>query len=144
MTKPKRSRPGRGGGSRKPRPTAPSGFPLRARQCQRADGRSENFDAWFERIGKHFDDVLVTLKYEKPAVAAIRAVPSWTRWWDATSKVWRIHPGYAERLAADFGHLGYTVYGEWAIVESQIGAGLSPGEGQPMQLAKPGSCAQKA
>jgi hypothetical protein len=57
--------------------------------------------------------VLVSLKYDKRAVTAIRALPPSTRHWDATSKVWRIHPGYAEQLAATLWRLGYTVRGEW-------------------------------
>jgi hypothetical protein len=55
--------------------------------------------------------VLVSLRYDKRAVFAIRALPPWARHWDATSKVWRIHPGYAERLAAALRGLGYTVGG---------------------------------
>lgn len=109
MTKTKRSRPRRGGGSRKLRPPAPAGYLLRAHQCQRADGRSETFDVWFERIGEYYDDVLVSFEYDKRAVAVIRALPRWAGRWDATSKVWRIHPGYAERLTADLRRLGYLV-----------------------------------
>jgi hypothetical protein len=44
--------------------------------------------------------VLVSLKYDGRALTAIRALPPSTRHWDATSKVWRVHPGYAEQLAA--------------------------------------------
>jgi hypothetical protein len=57
--------------------------------------------------------VLVSLKYDERAVTAIRALPPSTRHWDATSKVWRIHPGYAEQLAAALRRLGYTVGGGW-------------------------------
>jgi hypothetical protein len=113
MTKTKRSRPRRGGGPRKLRPTALPRYPLRARQCQRPGGRCENSAVWFERLGEYFDDVLVSLKYDKRAVSAIRALPPSTRHWDATSKVWRSHPGYAEQLAATLRRLGYTVGGGW-------------------------------
>jgi hypothetical protein len=77
------------------------------------DGRCENLDVWFEHVGEYFDDVLVTLEYNERAVAAIRALPQWAWHWDATSNVWRIHPGYAERLAASLRSLGYTVGGGW-------------------------------
>jgi hypothetical protein len=110
MKKRKRSRPRRRGGPQKLRPTAQPRYPLRARQCQRADRRCENFAVWFEHLGEYFDDVLVSLKYERRAVRAIRALPPWTRHWDATSKVWRIHPGYADQLAATLWCLGYTVH----------------------------------
>jgi hypothetical protein len=113
MTKTRRSRPRRGGGPRKLRPTAPPQYRLRARQCQRADGRSENFAVSYERLGEYFDDVLVSLKYDKRAVTAIRALPPSARHWHATSKVWRIHPGDAEQLAATLRRLGYTVGGGW-------------------------------
>ena len=113
MTKTKRSRPWRGGGPRKLRPTALPRYPLRARQRQRADLRCEPSAIWFERLGEYFDDVLVSLKYDKRAVTAIRALPPWARHWDATSNVWRIHPGYAEQLAATLWRLGYTVGGGW-------------------------------
>ncbi len=113
MTQTKRSRPRRGGGARKLRPTAQPRYPLRARQCQRADGRCENSAVWFERLGAYYDDVLVSLKYDKRAATAIRALPPSTRHWDATSKVWRIHPGYAGELAAGLWRLGYTVRGGW-------------------------------
>src|SRR5258708_34961401 len=99
MTKIKRSRPGRGGGPRKLRPTAQPRYPLQAGQCQRADGRYENFAVWFERLGEYYDDVLVSLKYDK-RVTAIRALPPSARHCDATSMVWRIHPGCAAGLSA--------------------------------------------
>jgi Helix-turn-helix domain len=77
----------------------------------------ENVAVWYERLGDNFDDVLVSVKYDKRAVSAIRmlleALPEWAGWWDADSKVWRIHPGYAERLAASLRRLGYTVGGGW-------------------------------
>jgi hypothetical protein len=113
MSKIKRSRPGRGGGPRKLRLTAQPRYPLRPRQCQRADGRYENFAVWFERLGEYYDDVLVSQKYDKRAVTAIRALPPSARHWDATSQVWRVHPGYAEQLAASLRRLGYTVCGGW-------------------------------
>jgi hypothetical protein len=113
MTKTKRSRPRRGGGPRKLRPTALPRYTVRARQCQRADGRYESSAVWFERLGEYYDDVLVSLKYDKRAVTAIRALPPSARHWDATSKVWRIHPGCAEQLAATLWRLGYSVRGEW-------------------------------
>jgi hypothetical protein len=113
MTKTKRSRLARGGGPRKLRPTAPPEYRLGARQHQRADRRYENLAIWFEHLGEYYDDVLVSLEYDKRAVTAIRALPPSARHWDATSKVWRIHPGYAEQLAATRWRLGYTVRGEW-------------------------------
>jgi hypothetical protein len=111
MTKIKRSRPRRRGGPRKLRPTAPPGYRLRARQRQRADERYDGSAVLMEHLGEYYDDVLVSLKYDKRAVTTIRALPPWARHWDATSKVWCIHPGYAERLAADLRRLGYTVGG---------------------------------
>jgi hypothetical protein len=113
MTKTKRSRPRRGGGPQKLRPTAQPRYPLQARQRQRAGGRSENVVVWFEHLGEYYDDVLVSLEYDKRAVTAIRALPPSVRHWDATSKVWRIHPGCAEELAATLWRLGYSVRGEW-------------------------------
>jgi hypothetical protein len=113
MTKTKRSRLPRGGGPRKLRPTALPEYRLGARQRQRADGRCENLTIWFEHLGEYYDDVLVSLEYDKRAVTAIRALPPSARHWDATSKVWRIHPGYAEQLAATLRCLGYTVGGGW-------------------------------
>ena len=139
MTKTKRSRPRRRGGRRKVLPTAPAR--LRARRSRRAGGSSENFDARFEYVGKYYDDVLVTLEYDKRAVAAISALPQWAWSWDATSNVWRIHPGYAERLATNLRHLGYTV---WTTTGSHIGAPPSPSERIPEQLTMLASCTQKA
>jgi hypothetical protein len=84
--------------------------------CRRPDPRlpvKKKFTVWFEHLGEYYDDVLVSLKYDKRAVAAIRALPPWAGHWDATSKVWRIHPGYAEQLAATLWRLGYTVRGGW-------------------------------
>ena len=88
MTKPKR-RPRRGCGARK---------------------RTENFVVWFEHIGAYYDDVLVSLRYDKRAVAAITGLPSWAGWWDPDFQVWRIHPGHAEPLAAGLQDLGYTIW----------------------------------
>jgi len=107
MTKPKRSSRRRGGGTRKLR--APAGYRLRAGRSRRKDGRSKNIDIWFERIGEYYDDVLISFEDDGPAVAAIRALPLWAGWWDADFQVWRIHPGYADRLAAALQDLGYTV-----------------------------------
>jgi len=111
MTRTKRGRLRRGGGPRKLRPTAPPDYRLRVAQCQRADERYENSTVLFEHLGEYFDDVLVSLKYDKRAVSTIRAFPPSAGYWDTTFKVWRIHPGYAERLAADLRRLGYTVVG---------------------------------
>jgi hypothetical protein len=72
-------------------------------------GRSEKPTVWFEHLGEYHDDVLVSLAHDEPAVAATRALLSWTGWWDADFQVWRVNPGYAERLAADLRDLGYTV-----------------------------------
>jgi|SRR5271163_2668562 len=113
MTKTKRSRHGRGVGPRKLRPTGRPRYRFAARQSQQVHRRCENVAIWFEHLGEYYDDVLVSLKkYDKRAVAAIRAFSPWAQW-DATAKVWRIHPGYAERLAADLQSLGYTVGGGW-------------------------------
>src|SRR3954451_19546405 len=109
MAKIKKSRLPRGGGPRKLRPTAPSEYRFEARQHQRAHRRSENLAVLFEHLGEYYDDVLVSLKYDKRAVTAIRALPLSDRRWDATSKVWRVHPGCAEKLAATLWRLGYTV-----------------------------------
>jgi hypothetical protein len=114
MTKTKGRRTRRRGSHRKLRPTATPGSRLGTHQYQRANGRCKNFKVRFERLGQYYDDVLFTLEYDKRAVAAIRALPQWARYWDATSNVWRIHPGYSERLAVDLRHFGYTVYGQSA------------------------------
>ncbi|WP_131812139.1 hypothetical protein [Mycobacterium mantenii] len=74
----------------------------------------------FEHIGEYFDDVLVSPIYgarSERAVAAINALPSWARRWDAAFEVWRIHPGYADRLAINLSRLGFTVgdgNGRWS------------------------------
>ncbi len=111
MTKTKRRRSRREGGHRKLQLTSPAR--LRARQHQLAIGRYKNLKVCFEHIGEYYDDVLVTLECDERAVAAIRALPHWAQHWDATSKVWRIHPGYAERLADDLESLGCSVGGGW-------------------------------
>jgi hypothetical protein len=111
MTKPSTNRPRRRSGPRKLRPKASQECRLRAHHGQRADGRDANFTVWYEHLGEYFDDVLVSLKYDKRAVTAISALPSWARHWDAASNVWRIHPGCADELAAVLGRLGYTVVG---------------------------------
>ena len=68
--------------------------------------------AEFERVGEYYDDVLLTFRqFDQRAVDAIKALPSWARDWDAAAGVWRVHPGYADRLAASLQHLGYTVDG---------------------------------
>jgi hypothetical protein len=97
------------GRPRKLRPTATPEYRLRARQFQRSGRRREDLVVLFEHLGKYYDDVLVSFEYDKCAVAAIKALPSGAGYWDATFKVWRIHPGYADRLAADLWSLGYTV-----------------------------------
>jgi hypothetical protein len=74
-----------------------------------AHGVPENVDVWFEHLGEYYDDVLVSFEYDEPAVAAIGALRSWDGWWDADFKIWRVNPGYAERLAAELRSLGYTV-----------------------------------
>jgi hypothetical protein len=99
---------------RKFRRTKRPGHRLQASQIRRANGRCETFKARFEYVGLDYDDVLVTLEYDERAVAAIRALPRWARRWDGSAKVWRIHPGYSERLAVDLRHCGYTVYGQSA------------------------------
>jgi hypothetical protein len=53
--------------------------------------------------------VLVSFHYDKGVVAAIKKLPPWAEYWDADSKVWRIHPGYAKRLVVTLRDLGYTV-----------------------------------
>jgi hypothetical protein len=114
MTKTKGRRTRRRGSRRKLRPTATPGSPLGRHQYQRANGRCKNFKVCFEHVGEYYDDVLVTPEYDDRAVAAIRALPVWARRWDTTSNMWCIHPGYAERLAVDLRHIGYTVYGQSA------------------------------
>ncbi|MDI3312965.1 MAG: hypothetical protein QJR12_01370 [Mycobacterium sp.] len=67
-----------------------------------------------EWIGEHYDDVLVYFDYyDKREVAALKELLSRAGQWDAAFRVWRIHPGYAERLVADLRHLRYTVIEEW-------------------------------
>jgi hypothetical protein len=109
MTTTKGSRPRRRGGPRQRQPTAPGGYRLRAHRSRRADGRSENLTVWFEHLGEYFDDVLVTHEYDERAVKATRALLTGAGYWDADFKVWRIHPGYAERLVVTLRDLGYTV-----------------------------------
>ena len=106
------ARPKPQGGLREHQRSAPFGTRLRPRRRQRADRRSENVVV-FERLGQYYDDVRVRLEYDKPAVTAIRALPDWARHWDEESGVWRIHPGYAERLADVLSSLGYTIGGRW-------------------------------
>ena len=66
----------------------------------------------FERIGAHYDDFLVSLiKYDQHAVDVIKSLPHWTRSWDPMAQVWRIHPGYAEPLAASLRRIGCTIVG---------------------------------
>jgi Helix-turn-helix domain len=114
------------------------------RLARKRGWRRENFDVWFEHVGEYYDDVLVSFEYNKRTVAAIRALPPGAGYWDPTFKVWRVHPGYAERLAAALIHLGYTVCGRWTSAESQIGTGQSCGEGNSTQLVRPGTGTQKA
>jgi hypothetical protein len=71
-----------------------------------------DFDVTCEWIGE-YDDVLVYFDYRKREVAAIRGLLSQAGHWDATCKVWRIHPSYAERLIVGLPGLGYTVDGGW-------------------------------
>jgi hypothetical protein len=101
------------GGLREHQRSTRSGSRLQTRRRQRADRHSEHFDVWFERIGQYYDDVLVSLEYDKPAVTAVRALPDWARHWDDESGVWLIHPGYAERLADVLSSLGYTIGSGW-------------------------------
>jgi hypothetical protein len=53
--------------------------------------------------------VPVDFEYDDSVVAAIGKLPPWAGQWDATSKVWRINPGYADRLVVTLRDLGYTV-----------------------------------
>jgi hypothetical protein len=79
------------------------------RLARKRGWRRQHFVVCFEHLGEYYDDVLVSLEYDKLVVAAISALPVWAGRWDTNFKVWRIHPGYADRLAADLRHLGYTV-----------------------------------
>jgi len=72
-----------------------------------------DFDVTCEWIGEYYDDVLVSFEYDKGVVTDIRGLPSWAGYRDATCKVWRIHPSYAERLIVGLRGLGYTVDGGW-------------------------------
>ncbi len=54
-------------------------------------------------------DVIVTMEFNETAVAVIRALPSWARTWDAASGAWRIHPAWADRLAARLRRIGYQI-----------------------------------
>jgi hypothetical protein len=106
MTKTKRSRPRPGGGPRHHHHLdTDSGHASTSKRRAAAS----DFDVTCEWIGEYYDDVLVSLKYDKRAMRAIRALPDWARYWDSTCKVWRIHPGYAERLVVTLRDLGYTV-----------------------------------
>ncbi|ORJ57788.1 hypothetical protein [Mycobacterium simiae] len=114
MTKPKTSRIRRGRGFQEVRPTTPSEYRLRAHRFRRAVRRDQGIAVLFEHLGHDYDDVLVNVEYnDEPAVAAIVALPLWARWWDSTFKTWRIHPGYADRLAASLRSLGYRVVDGW-------------------------------
>lgn len=55
------------------------------------------------------DDVIVTMEYSAPAVGAIRNLPQWARTFDAATRTWRIHPAWADRLAASLRRRGYEV-----------------------------------
>lgn len=94
----------RRGGLHTSRPIAP-----RVPQSGRAGGRRKYVDVSFEHCGEYYDDVLVSLRYEKHAVAVIKDLPSCARRWDQAFKVWRVHPDYAGALAARLRDLGYTV-----------------------------------
>ena len=83
--------------------------PWRAVSASERSRAVSNYAVWFEHVGEYFDDVLVTLKCNRRAAKAIRALPRWAGHWDAASRVWRIHPGYADRLADDLLGLGYSV-----------------------------------
>ena len=124
MTRPKRNRSPQAGGPRQPRP----------KRSGRARSGRENVVV-LESLGKYYDDVLVSLEYDKPALAAIRALPDWSRYWDPEFHVWRINPGYAARLAAALRRLGYTVW--WATKDPQPGAALSWSKSDPAQLTRP-------
>jgi len=62
-----------------------------------------------ERIGQHYDDVLVYFRYDARAVEIIKRFPEWARNWDAEADVWRVHPGIAPRLAEILTTMGYNV-----------------------------------
>lgn len=72
-----------------------------------------DFAVTCEWIGEYYDDLLVYFEYDKREAAAIRGLLSQARHWDATCKVWRIHPSFAERLIVGLRGLGYTVDGGW-------------------------------
>ncbi|MGO8767969.1 MAG: hypothetical protein ACLQIK_14470 [Mycobacterium sp.] len=64
----------------------------------------------FEHPGP-LDDCIVTLEYTQAAVHTIRDLPSWASTFDAGSKTWRIHPAWADRLAASLRRIGYEIIG---------------------------------
>lgn len=70
-----------------------------------------NVAVWFERVGQHYDDVLVSFVYDQRVAAVIKALPDWSRSWGATARVWRVHPGYAKTLEASLREIGCTVVG---------------------------------
>lgn len=101
-----RSRPGRAGGPRRHHLGTNSGH---ATSSKRRAALSD-VDVRFEWIGEYYDDVLVYFEYDMGVgVAAIRKLPPWAAHWNATSKVWRINPGYTDWLVATLRDLGYTV-----------------------------------
>jgi len=51
------------------------------------------------------EDVIVSMEFSRPAVRVIRDLPSWARTFDA----WRIHPAWADRLAASLTRIGYEI-----------------------------------
>jgi hypothetical protein len=108
MTKPKRSRARQEGGlGHHHRPYVDTDS--RHANTGKQSAAVRDFDVRFEWIGEYYDDVLVTHEYDERAVKATRALMTGAGYWDAYFKVWRIHPGYADRLVVTLRDLGYTV-----------------------------------
>jgi hypothetical protein len=63
-----------------------------------------------ERIGRHYDDAVLSFSgFHAASVAMLKGLPPWARHWDAECGVWRIHPGYADRVAESLRRLGVRV-----------------------------------
>jgi len=62
----------------------------------------------FEHYGP-LDDTVITMDYSQPAVRVIQALPKAARTFDAASRTWRVHPAWAEPLAASLRRIGFEV-----------------------------------
>jgi hypothetical protein len=62
----------------------------------------------FETFGPR-EDVLIHATYDPDVVRIIRQLPPFARTYEAASRCWRVHPAYADKLAAVLTRLGFQV-----------------------------------